>query len=162
MPAPGIIGDMLRRAPKSEFRPELERLAREAKVRPEIERLWSASNPDATQDLRREMRFRVRQNSDGNIWAEPYARPGRPAETSMRFNKPSWISDVHDWLMGEKTIAEGHTHPFASKNLNPSPADKAYHNDVGLPGLIMSREGMYYFGPALPGRPEAPLWQFWK
>jgi hypothetical protein len=36
------------------------------------------------------------------------------------------------------------------------------HNDIGIPGLIMSRDGMYYFGPALPERPNAPFWQFWK
>lgn len=162
MPTPGIIGDVLRRAPKSEVRPELEQVAREAKVRSEIERAWSASNPNATQDQRREMRFRVRQNSDGIIWAEPLARPGKPGEPFMRFKEPGWFSDVHDWLMGEKTIIEGHTHPFASSNLGASPADRKYHDKAGIPGIIASRDGMHYFGPALPGRPDTPFWQFWK
>ena len=149
--------------------PELEKIVGTHKgVQKDLRKLWWDSDPYADFEQRRKMGLFVRRNARGDIWTEPYSRPGRRGENKVeadsRDTAAGKVRDVLDWLLGNQTIATAHSHvgnPLRHPD-RPSNEDYAATKATGVPGIIVGHDGQYYYGsPGLPPLP-VPGWQFWK
>lgn len=126
-------------AATSENRPELEALADNAAVDAAIAADWAASNPNGP-GAKQERGFWVLRASDGTISTQAFPsngtrdslRPGAKPATAIAF-----------FHTHPNTVAEGYAQ-------EPSTPDRNFANSRGIPGLVMSHAGMFYFGPALP------------
>jgi len=120
--------------------PQLEAIANHPSIRSRIDDAWSASNP--TGPSPREHGFWISRNeATGELFTRPFANPGSAAR-------------ITPGLTPSDAIAFFHTHPnLQGYSPGPSTADRAFAADAGLPGILQSHNGMYYFGPRLrPGR----------
>jgi hypothetical protein len=126
--------------PRSDLR-QLQEIANDPLVRGRIDEAWSASNPIGARA--QEHGFWISRNEvTGELFTRPFANPGSAA----RMTPGPTPSDA---------IAFFHTHPNrpeAGFRSGPSVGDQNFATGVGLPGLIQSHNGMYYFGPALRAR----------
>jgi hypothetical protein len=97
---------------------------------------WRASNPKESSP--QEHGFWIcRDETTGEVSTQPFANPGQSAS-------------IVPGEAPKNAIAFFHTHPNKEGYIpEPSAADQAFAARVGLPGLIQSHSGMYYFGPAL-------------
>jgi len=125
----------LQRAQDSQNRPKLEAMANDPRVRAEIDKAWVASNPDGTP--KHEKGFWILKDNSLSV---------------QQF--PSNASSTRDSLipgsMPDRAVAFFHTHPNTAAEgyiQGPSPADIRFANSIGIPGIIRSHSGMYYFGP---------------
>ncbi len=151
-----------RRAPFSEKGHEdFERVVkgyRNEYLRNDLRRALEDSRPTA-QSKSVERGLLIRENSRGDVWAEsffPKPNDGRN-EISMPPPRTDW-QDTYDWIVGARTIGIAHTHPSGngpSKNYDEPIVGRKF------PGIIVSPNGMYYYGQAKPPRP-VPGWQFWR
>ena len=114
----------------------LQEIANHPVIRTQIDEAWMASKPES--DLPQEQGFWiVRDNATGELSTRPFANIGSRASI-MPGPKP------------EGAIAFFHTHPnLIGYRYGPSAADISFANHYGLPGLIRSHNGLYYFGPRL-------------
>lgn len=152
LPAPlqALIGDSAVRRPEgtlaqraptastSEKRPELEALADDKVVDAAIAADWKASNPNGP-GAKKEHGFWVLRSGKGVLSVQAF--PSNGTRDSLTPGP-----------MPAGAIAFFHTHPNTSAegyDQAPSDADKDFADAVGLPGLVMSHDGMFYFGPAL-------------
>jgi hypothetical protein len=115
---------------------ELQEVANDRIVRSRIDEAWNASNPDTTSP--REHGFWICRNEiTGELFTRPFANPGSAARI------------VPGPIPGD-AVAFFHTHPNRAGLgfvAGPSRGDVDYANTIGLPGLLQSHNGMYYFGP---------------
>jgi len=122
---------------------ELQDIANDPIIRSRIDEAWNASNPYGT-SLQEHGFWISRNEATGEVFTRPFANPG-----SARSITPGPTpSDA---------IAFFHTHPLRSDFggiAGPSRSDVGFAAAVGLPGLLQSHNGMYYFGP--PFRPWRP------
>jgi hypothetical protein len=119
---------------------DLDAIANHPPIRSRIDEAWAASDPNG---FGRENGFWIsRNNATGELFTRPFVNPGGPA---MIVPGPP-PSDA---------IAFFHTHPTRPEFVadpGPSPEDRQYAARLGLPGLLQSHSGMYYFGPLLRPR----------
>jgi|GEM_PF-6037733 len=121
--------------------PQLQAIANDPVIRAHMNEAWNASNPNGISP--REHGFWISQDEiSGQLFTRPFANPGVANEIVPGSPPPD-------------AIAFFHTHPFGGLVLGlagPSPGDEIVAQQLGLPGLIQSHVGMYYFGPALRPR----------
>lgn len=121
---------------------DLQAIADHPSVRTRIDEAWAASNPHG---LGREHGFWIsRNNETGELSTRPFANPG--GLVSLVPGPPP-----------NDAIAFFHTHPLRSDfggGPGPSRPDQNFAASIGLPGLVQSHHGMYYFGPLLRPRPS--------
>ena len=136
-------GSMLAPGPGQEPRRDLldlDAIARHPSIRTRIDEAWAASDPNG---FGREQGFWISRNdATGEVFARPFANPGG----QMTIVPGAPPSDA---------IAFFHTHPARPEfggDPTPSRYDRQYAVRVGLPGLLQSHSGMYYFGPLLRSR----------
>lgn len=119
---------------------ELDAIANHPLIRARIDEAWAASDPNG---FGRENGFWISRNdATGELFTRPFANPGGPA-TIVPGPPPS------------DAIASFHTHPARPEfggTPGPSRYDLLYAASTGLPGLLQSHSGMYYFGPLLRPR----------
>ena len=124
-------------APRTDL-PRLEALANDPLIRSRIDEAWAASNPNSMRP--QEHGFWISRNeSTGEVFTRPFENPGSGAR-------------ITPGAMPNDAIAFFHTHPNRPEfrfRSGPSIGDEIFATDVGLPGLIQSHNGMYYFGPSL-------------
>jgi hypothetical protein len=111
---------------------------------PGIEEAWKTSNPHGFFPL--EQGFWISRNeTTGELYTRPFTGP-----SSRDFIIPGPVPN--------DAIASFHTHPNRPNfqySAGPSRIDVISAGRTGLPGLIQSHHGMYYFGPALkPSKPR--------
>jgi len=128
-------------APKSEKRPDLEKIANDPVVSAEIDKAWTASNPNGP-GAKKEKGFWVsKDDKTGALSVTPF--PDNGTNDSLTPGSPP--SEP-----GKKVVGFFHTHPNTTGEgykQEPSSADEAFAKSVGVPGLIRSHDGMYYYGP---------------
>ena len=119
---------------------DLDAIAKHPNIRVRIDEAWAASDPNS---FGREQGFWISRNdATGELFTRPFANEGGPA----RIIPGAPPSDA---------IATFHTHPARPEfggDPTPSPYDRLYATRIGLPGLLQSHSGMYYFGPLLRPR----------
>jgi hypothetical protein len=115
---------------------QLEAIANHPSIRPRIDEAWRASSPSGPSS--REHGFWISRNeATGELFTRPFANPGSAA----RITPGPTPSDA---------VAFFHTHPnLQGYTPGPSIGDRAFAADAGLPGILQSHNGMYYFGPRL-------------
>jgi hypothetical protein len=119
----------------------------------EIQKAWLASNPYATdrRDRREQGFFVLRDNKTGALSVRAYD-DASPRYNGIRPGARPVVAD-HD------VIATFHTHPNRDLNAGPSPFVSMRPNERGdigtneigfqIPGIIMSHEGLFFYGPPL-------------
>jgi|GEM_PF-1857884 len=126
-------------AATSENRPELEALADNPVVDAAIAADWTASNPNGP-GAKQERGFWVLRAGDGTISVQAF--PSNGTRDSLRPG-PMPATAIAFFHTHPNTVAEGYAQ-------EPSTADRNFAAARGIPGLVMSHAGMFYFGPALP------------
>jgi hypothetical protein len=129
------------RAADSARVPSLERIARNPVVAAAINSAWTASNPN-TAGAKVETGFWVVRND----------RTGALSVVQFPSNgtRDSLTPGAPPSARGTTVVAFFHTHPntVAEGYVNgPSPADQNFATANGIPGIIRSHAGMYYFRP---------------
>ncbi|MGB9364688.1 MAG: hypothetical protein WCE79_01610 [Xanthobacteraceae bacterium] len=121
---------------------DLQAIADHPSIRTRIDEAWVASNPHG---LGREHGFWIsRNNETGELFTRPFTNPG--GLVSLVPGPPP-----------NDAIAFFHTHPLRSDfggGPGPSRPDQNFAASTGLPGLVQSHHGMYYFGPLLRPSPS--------
>lgn len=119
--------------------PGLESMARNPVVASAIEAAWNASNPN-TPGAKVETGFWVvRDDATGALSVVQF--PSNGTNDSLTPGAPPAID-------GKTTVAFFHTHPNTSAEgytSGPSSADQRFADATGIPGIIRSHDGMYYF-----------------
>jgi len=119
---------------------DLDAIANHPPIRARIDEAWAASDPNG---FGREQGFWISRNdATGELSTRPFANPGGPAT-------------IVPGAMPNDAIAFFHTHPTRPQfggDPGPSFEDVQYAARTGLPGLLQSHSGMYYFGPLLRPR----------
>jgi hypothetical protein len=119
-------------------RAQLEAIANDPVIRTHIDAAWVASNPYGL--FPREHGFWIsRDEVSGQLFTRPFANLGFE-DTIVPGSPPP------------DAIAFFHTHPYGGIQLGAAPPSRDDENraaSLGLPGLIQSHVGMYYFGPPL-------------
>jgi hypothetical protein len=137
-------------APGSDDRPDLAALANDPTVKSEIDAAWSASNPNGP-GPKAEHGFWIQQDWFGRTSVVPFDNAGTtrdqmvPGDTPGRFAGGFWSA-----FRGNQTVAFFHTHPNTAAEgyeSGPSRADVNFARGRGVPGIIQSHDGVYYFGP---------------
>ncbi len=115
---------------------QLEAVANDPIIRSQIDDAWTASSPNSTRP--QEHGFWISRNeTTGEVFTRPFANPG-------------FANSIVPGAAPSDAVAFFHTHPFGPEfraTPGPSTSDDAFAERVGLPGLIRSHSGMYYFGP---------------
>jgi hypothetical protein len=121
--------------------PGLERIANDPAVRSAIDASWNASNPN-TPGAKQETGFWVvRDDRSGQL--STVAFPSNGTRDSLT---PGPVPQ----LSGKTTVAFFHTHPNTAGEgyiSGPSTADQRFADNTGIPGIIRSHDGMYFFNP---------------
>jgi hypothetical protein len=119
---------------------QLQAIANDPAVRSRVDEAWSASNPAGRPP--QEHGFWISRNdATGEVFTRPFANPGSGAQ-------------ITPGPAPADAVAFFHTHPNRGRpdvpfTPGPSRGDQLFAADVGLPGVIQSHNGMYYFGPEL-------------
>lgn len=131
-----------KRAPKSEDRPKLEKIASDPTVAAAIEKAWKDSKPNAKEN---------KSKQEKGFWVTKDKKTGALSVVQFPDN------GTNDGLTpgsppnetGKDTVAFFHTHPNIGDGYvsEPSDADENFAKSKGIPGIIKSHDGMYYFGP---------------
>ena len=137
------LSQELRRFPASDQSPrsdrrELDAIANDPLIRAYMDEAWIASNP-----------YGIYPNEHG-FWIS------RDEVSGQLFTRPFATSGVGNIIdpgpPPPDAIAFFHTHPYGGIQLGAAPPnfrDEAVAARLGLPGLIQSHVGVYYFGPPL-------------
>jgi hypothetical protein len=120
-----------------------------------------ADSRPAAQSKSAERGLLIRRNARGDVWAESYFPTAENRENQITVPQRAEWEKVYDWIVGVQTIGTAHSHVGGGGD-QPSPADRrTAGRSLRAPGIIMSPEGLYYHGPAMPAQ-RPPGWQFWK
>ena len=129
------------RAPDSANVPSVEAIANDPVVAAAIEKSWNASNPN-TPGAKQEQGFWVmRDDKTGALSTVNFPSSG---------TRDSLTPGAVPAIEGKTAVAFFHTHPNTSAEgftNGPSPADQNFADARGIPGIIQSHNGMYYFSP---------------
>jgi hypothetical protein len=131
-----------RTAAKSEKRPELEKIAKDPTVEAEIDKSWNASNPNGPGKKQEHGFWVLKDDKTGALSVQQF-----PQNTATN---DSMIPGPTPAEPGKTTVAFFHTPPNTSNEgyvSEPSDADEKFAKARGVPGIIRSHDGMYYFGP---------------
>lgn len=119
--------------------PGVESIARNPVVAAAIDASWNASNPN-TPGAKVETGFWVvRDDATGALSVVQF--PSNGTNDSLTPGAPPAID-------GKTTVAFFHTHPNTTAEgytSGPSSADQRFADATGIPGIIRSHDGMYYF-----------------
>jgi hypothetical protein len=131
-------------APKSAKRPDLEKIANDPTVSAEIDKSWKASNPNGP-GAKQEKGFWIsKDDKTGALSVTPF--PDNGTNDSLTPGSPPSEK-------GKTVVGFFHTHPNTDGegySQGPSKPDEDFAKAVGVPGLIRSHDGMYYYGPKSP------------
>jgi hypothetical protein len=120
---------------------QMQDIVNDPAVHSKIDEAWRASNPTGVSP--QEHGFWIsRDETTGELFTRPFANRGFAASI-VPGPKP------------DDAVAFFHTHPNSPDSgfiAGPSAGDIRFANEVGLPGLLQSHNGMYYFGPGLKPR----------
>lgn len=121
--------------------PAVEAIAADPAVRSAVDASWTASNPN-TPGAKQETGF----------WVVRDDRSGQLSTVSFPSNgtRDSLTPGPVPQIDGKTTVAFFHTHPNTAGEgyvSGPSPADQRFADATGIPGIIRSHDGMYYFNP---------------
>lgn len=129
------------RAPDSANIPSVEAIANDPVVAAAIEKSWNASNPN-TPGAKQEQGFWVmRDDKTGALSTVNF--PSNGTRDSLT---PGAVPSIE----GKTAVAFFHTHPNTTAEgytNGPSPADQNFADARGIPGIIQSHNGLYYFNP---------------
>lgn len=129
------------RAPDSANIPDLEAIANNPVVAAAIEKAWNASNPN-TSGAKQEQGFWVmRDDKTGALSTVNFPSNG---------TRDSLTPGAVPAIEGKTAVAFFHTHPNTAAEgytNGPSPADQNFADARGIPGIIQSHNGLYYFNP---------------
>jgi hypothetical protein len=131
-------------APKSAKRPDLEKIANDPTVSAEIDKSWKASNPNGPGTKQEKGFWISKDDKTGAMSVTPF--PDNGTNDSLTPGSPPSEK-------GKTVVGFFHTHPNTDGegySQAPSKADEDFAKAVGVPGLIRSHDGMYYFGPKSP------------
>jgi len=136
-------------ASDSQIRSDVQAIASSPNVAPNIMNAWANSNPNAPPvpagtegSTKVEQGAWIVQNSDGSY---TYV----PMPSGTRGSLPDFTMPPPD------TVAFFHTHPNTydeGYEYGPSRNDNNFVNNpaINVPGIIISHNGMYYYGPPVP------------
>ncbi len=133
-----IIGDVPN-AIDSLVRPALDAIANDPAVMSAINSAWNASNPDGAGARQENGFWVVRDDATGQLSTVPFPTNG---------TRDSMVPGAPPNNPGQTTVAFVHTHPNTDADgyrQQPSDADTNFANANGVPGIIRSHNGMYYF-----------------
>jgi hypothetical protein len=129
------------RAPDSANIPSVEAMANDPVVAAAIEKAWNASNPN-TPGAKQEQGFWVmRDDKTGALSTVNF--PSNGTRDSLT---PGAVPSIE----GKTAVAFFHTHPNTTAEgytNGPSTADQNFADARGIPGIIQSHNGLYYFNP---------------
>lgn len=121
--------------------PGLEAIANDPAVRAAINGAWTNSNPNTPGEKQETGFWVVRDDAAGQLSTIPF--PSNGTRDSLT---PGPVPNEP----GKTVVAFFHTHPNTTDEgyiSGPSPADLAFAKATGIPGIIRSHDGMYYFDP---------------
>lgn len=129
------------RAPDSANIPDLEVITNDPVVAAAIEKAWNGSNP-STPGAKQEQGFWVmRDDKTGALSTVNFPSNG---------TRDSLTPGAVPAIEGKTAVAFFHTHPNTAAEgytNGPSPADQNFADARGIPGIIQSHNGLYYFNP---------------
>jgi hypothetical protein len=129
------------RAPDSANIPSVEAMANDPVIAAAIEKAWNASNPN-TPGAKQEQGFWVmRDNKTGALSTVNF--PSNGTRDSLT---PGAVPNIE----GKTAVAFFHTHPNTTAEgytNGPSTADQNFADARGIPGIIQSHNGLYFFNP---------------
>jgi len=129
------------RATGSANHPDIEAIASDPTVAAEIEAAWNASNPHGAGVDKKEHGFWILQDQSTGEYSFQHCPTATATRSSIDF-----VAVPNE--AGKDVVGFFHTHPntvaegFTS---GPSPADTRINTVTGVPGIIRSHDGMYYF-----------------
>jgi hypothetical protein len=128
------------KAPDSNSNPDLEKLAKNPVVSAGIDKAWKESRPPGGGPKLEHGFWIIKDPKTGAISLLWFPMDGATKSKLIPGATPP------------NAIAFFHTHPNAPTEdagweTGPSPADQNFAKGRGLPGIIQSTNGMYYFGP---------------
>ncbi len=130
------------RAADSANLPKVEAIANDPVVAAAIEKAWNASNPNTPGSKQEQGFWVMRDDKTGALSTVNF-----PSSGSRDSLTPGAVPAIE----GKTAVAFFHTHPntVAEGYTNgPSTADQKFADRIGIPGIIQSHNGMYYFDPA--------------
>jgi len=139
--AQNTTSNLVPTAAGSASHPNLEAIANDPTVAAEIDRAWNASNPNSTTGGKKEHGFWILKDSNTGA----YSVQDFPSNTATN---DSVIPGPVPNVAGKDTVGFFHTHPNTASEgyvSGPSPADSNFSRGTGVPGIIRSHDGMYYF-----------------
>jgi hypothetical protein len=129
------------RAPDSANIPSVEAIANDPVVAAAIEKSWNASNPNTPGSKQEQGFWVMRDDKTGALSTVNF--PSNGTRDSLT---PGAVPSIE----GKTAVAFFHTHPNTTAEgytNGPSPADQNFADARGIPGIIQSHNGMYYFNP---------------
>ena len=128
------------RAPDSASIPQLEAIAKDPVVAAAIEKAWNNSNPNTPGGKQEQGFWVMRDDKTGALSTVNFPSNG---------TRDSLTPGAVPAIEGKTAVAFFHTHPNTAAEgykSGPSPADQNFADANGIPGIIRSHDGMYYFG----------------
>ena len=129
------------RAPDSANIPSVEAIANDPVVAAAIEKSWNASNPNTPGSKQEQGFWVMRDDKTGALSTVNFPSNG---------TRDSLTPGAVPAIEGKTAVAFFHTHPNTAAEgftNGPSPADQNFADARGIPGIIQSHNGMYYFSP---------------
>lgn len=123
----------------SERHPDLEAIAKDPTVAAAIDSSWNASNPNGPGTKQEKGFWVIKDDKTGALSVQQF--PDNGTNDSL---VPGPVPNEQD----KSTVAFFHTHPNTRAEgyvPEPSQADKDFGAALGVPGIVRSHEGMYYF-----------------
>ena len=129
------------RAAGSADHSDLEAIASDPTVAAEIEAAWNASNPHGAGVDKKEHGFWILQDQSTGEYSFQHCPTATATRSSIDF-----VAVPNE--AGKDVVGFFHTHPNTATEgytSGPSPADVNINTVTGVPGIIRSHDGMYYF-----------------
>lgn len=127
------------RAPDSANLPNVEAIANDPVVAAAIEKAWNASNPNTPGSKQEQGFWVMRDDKTGALSTVNFPSNG---------TRDSLTPGAVPAIEGKTAVAFFHTHPNTTAEgytNGPSRADQNFADRLGIPGIIQSHNGMYYF-----------------
>jgi hypothetical protein len=141
-PAAGSDTRITTRAPDSANIPALETMASNPVVAAAIDKAWINSNPNGPGAKQEQGFWVLRDDKTGE-----YSIVNFPSNGTRDSLTPGAVPKVE----GKSVAAFFHTHPNTAAEgyrNGPSDADQKFADAKGIPGIIQSHVGLYFFNPA--------------
>jgi hypothetical protein len=129
------------RAPDSANIRSVENIANDPVVAAAIEKAWNASNPNTPGSKQEQGFWVMRDNKTGALSTVNFPSNGKRDSLT-----PGAVPNIE----GKTAVAFFHTHPNTAAEgytNGPSTADQKFADARGIPGIIQSHNGLYFFNP---------------